>query len=339
MAPRSPKAVRPAGPHARLPRWRWLVQGGFLALTALIAWEFTVFFRQVMAGGPVTAHRPPGVEAYLPIGALLGIRRWLETGFWDELHPAGMTFLLAVAGGAVLARRAFCAWICPFGTFFRALERLRPLLRLPERWNAPRWARWCLEALKYLVLGWIVWTFASMPVEAVNAFMYLPYNLAADANMLLYVATLGATGALVIGAIALVSTVVRNAWCRFLCPYGALLGVAGAASPLPIVRDEDACKHCGACTRACGMGIEVARVRKVRSLECTSCMACVAACPHGALDVRGPRGLRVRPWVVPAIALGVLGAAWLVARAAGFWETSLGVEDFARAYELGLKAR
>jgi polyferredoxin len=330
---------RPAGPHARLQRWRWLVQAGFLALTALIAWEFATFFRQATSGGPVTAHRPGGVEAYLPIGALLGIRRWLETGFWDEIHPAGMTFLLAVVGGAVLARRAFCAWICPFGLLFRALEWLRARLRLPARWNAPRWARWSLEAVKYLVLGQIVWMFATMPVEAVDAFMYLPYNLAADANMLLYVATLGATGALVFGGIVLLSTMVRSAWCRFLCPYGALLGVAGAASPLRIVRDEAACAHCGACTRSCGMGIEVERVRQVRSLECTSCMACVSTCPHAALDVRGPRGVRVRPWVVPAIALGVLAAAWLVARAAGFWESSLSVEDFVRAYRTGVRPR
>jgi ferredoxin len=87
------------------------------------------------------------------------------------------------------------------------------------------------------------------------------------------------------------------------------------------------------------MGIEVARVRTVRSLECTSCMACVAACPHAALDVRGPRGARVRPWVVPAIALGVLAAAYLVARATGYWESSLSVEDFARAYRTGVRAR
>jgi coenzyme F420-reducing hydrogenase gamma subunit len=87
------------------------------------------------------------------------------------------------------------------------------------------------------------------------------------------------------------------------------------------------------------MGIEVARVRTVRSLECTSCMACVAACPHAALDVRGPRGAQVRPWVVPAIALGVLAAAWLVARAAGFWDSALSVEDFARAYRTGVRPR
>lgn len=326
--------------RALLPRFRWLSQVAFFVLTAEIAWRFTIFFEQATSGGPVTAHRPAGVEAYLPISALLGIRRWVATGYWDEIHPAGMTFLLAVVAGAVLARRAFCGWVCPFGFVSRILESIRPLLRLPPRWGGPRWVRWTFEGLKVLLLGWLVWIVASMPLPAVEQFIRLPYNLAADANMLLYVTSIGATGAIVLGALAGLSTLVRNGWCRFLCPYGALLGVAGAASPLRIVRDDAACHHCGACTRSCGMGIRVASGTVVRSLECTSCMECVAACPHpGALDVRTPGGRVVRPWIVPAVALGVLAAAYVVARATGFWESSVSVAEFARAYAIGLRAR
>lgn len=324
-----------------LPRWRWAVQGLYAALTALIAWEFVSFFRQVVAGGPVTAARPAGVEAYLPLGSLIGLRRWAETGYWDEIHPAGLTVLLAAIGGAVLARRAFCSWICPVGTFSRALEWFRArVLRLPPRWDAPRWLRRIAAGAKYALLAQILWSFARLPLEGVQGFMYLPYNLAADANMLLYVANVSARGAVVLGGLVVLSVVVRNAWCRFLCPYGALLGVAGALSPLRVVRDEGACRDCRACTRACGAGIRVHEARAVHGLECTSCMACVAACRvDGALGVRSPRGRRAPPWVVPALAVGVLVSAWLIARATGFWETSLTVDDFRWAYDVGLRRR
>lgn len=318
-----------------------MVQVKFLVITALIAAEFVAFYEQVLAGGPVTALRPAGVEAYLPLGSLLAVRRWLETGLWDEIHPAGMTFLLAVLGGAVLARRAFCGWICPFGFLSRVLEWFRSrLLRLPDRWAGPRWLRDLAAAPKYLLLGVIAWSLGTLPLAGVNGFMYLPYNLAADANMLRYVLSMGATGVIVIASLVAVSTVVRNAWCRSLCPYGALVGLAGAAAPLRVVRDPAACRNCGACSDACGMGIRVADASSVRSLDCTSCLACIGACQvPGALAVRTPWGTRIRPWVVPVLALGVLAAAYVVAHATGFWETTLTVEDFRRAYALGLKAR
>jgi hypothetical protein len=67
-------------------------QAALLVLTAIVAFEFVGFYRQILAGGRVTAYRPPGVEAYLPLGSVLAMRRWMQTGCWDEIHPAGLTF-------------------------------------------------------------------------------------------------------------------------------------------------------------------------------------------------------------------------------------------------------
>lgn len=88
------------------------------------------------------------------------------------------------------------------------------------------------------------------------------------------------------------------------------------------------------------MGIRVGEVGRVRSLECTSCLRCVSACRvEGALTVRTRWGARVSPWILPALALGVLAIAYVVARATGYWESSLSVDDFARAYRTGLRGR
>jgi polyferredoxin len=106
----------------------------------------------------VAAHRPPGVEAYLPLGSVLAMRRWMQTGCWGEIHPAGLTFLLAVLAGAVLSRRIFCGRVCPVGLLSRVLEWVRMrFLGLPERWGGPRWLRIAASGVKYVLAGRFVW--------------------------------------------------------------------------------------------------------------------------------------------------------------------------------------
>jgi heterodisulfide reductase subunit A-like polyferredoxin len=63
------------------------------------------------------------------------------------------------------------------------------------------------------------------------------------------------------------------------------------ASPLSLVKEEDACIHCGNCSLACPFGItEVADARRTGRLalaDCALCGECVAACPReGALSLR-----------------------------------------------------
>ena len=87
------------------------------------------------------------------------------------------------------------------------------------------------------------------------------------------------------------SVVTQNFWCRYLCPYGALMGIVSALSPTKIRRDAEACIDCGKCNKACPAHLPVDRLVQIRSVECTGCMECVAMCPaenalHLALTVR-----------------------------------------------------
>src|SRR5512144_352684 len=72
------------GPALRLRRrqieWaRHLVQGGFLVTVALIGWEFGRWVHGLEVG-LIAGERPPGVEGFLPIAALLGLRHLMQTG-------------------------------------------------------------------------------------------------------------------------------------------------------------------------------------------------------------------------------------------------------------------
>ena len=64
-------------------------------------------------------------------------------------------------------------------------------------------------------------------------------------------------------------------------------------------------------------------------------MSCVAACASPACLGVTRRGARAwSPWLVPAATLGVLLGAWLLARAAGRWESSVPAEAFRWAYRV-----
>ena len=70
-------------------------------------------------------------------------------------------------------------------------------------------------------------------------------------------------------------------FCRFLCPLGAIYGLVNSVSIYRYKLLEDRCVHCGACKRACKLGIDP--VAHPNSPECIRCGDCVRACPHQAL--------------------------------------------------------
>jgi polyferredoxin len=323
--------------YARLPAVRWVVQGAFAAFLVVAGIEFARFHAQAVGGGPLSATRPPAIEAFLPISALVGLRRLVATGAWDDVHPAGLTILLAAVAVSLAARKGFCSWICPVGTLSRVLEWVgkRTLWRR-RGLTVPRAIDLPLLSLKYLLLGFFGFiVLVQMDGASADAFMHAPYNAVADAKMLLFFSELSATGAGILAALALLSVVVKGFWCRYLCPYGAFLGLFSLLSPARVARDPQACNDCRACTRACPAGIPVHARRTVWTAECTGCLSCVAACTApDVLTIGRKRARRLSPWLLPALAVGVLLAAWGIARLTGHWISSVPPETFARLYRL-----
>lgn len=314
-------------PYRRLPQVRWAVQLAYAAFFCLVGYEFYLFYAQAVWQVPITAHRPPAVEAFLPVSALVGLKHLVATGQWDQVHPAGLTILLAAITGSVFARKTFCSWMCPGGTLSRVLELAakKTIYRRGRALRMPRWLDLPLLSLKYLLLAFFAWiVFVTMPSQAAAMFLVSPYNMAADAKMLLFFWELTAVGLTILAALVVLSYFVKHFWCRFLCPYGALLGIFSLASPSRVVRDAAVCNDCQACTRACPVEIPVHARGSVWTAECTGCLNCVAACTTaGALGItrRGKKSLS--PWLVPALGIGVVIAFWAVARLTGNWETSI----------------
>ena len=99
-----------------------------------------------------------------------------------------------------------------------------------------------------------------MSAGDIAAFMSSPYGLVADVKMLDFFRRIGTTAALVIFLLVVLSVLVNNVWCRYLCPYGALLGLVSLVSPTRIRRDPATCIDCAKCAKACPSFLPVDRL-------------------------------------------------------------------------------
>jgi polyferredoxin len=312
------KSFTRRGPD-RTPLVRRTFQAAFILLNLWIGARFYFFVRYYETGGQTAfVGRPPGVEGWLPIAGLMNLKYALLTGSVPDVHPAAMFLLVAFAVISFVARKAFCSWLCPIGTLSEWLwEGGREMFG--RNVQAPRWLDIPLRSLKYLLLGFFGYAVASMAVPDLHAFITSPYGLVADVKMMNFFRRIGTTGAVVIAVLLVGSVFVKNLWCRYLCPYGALVGIVSLFSPARIRREADACIDCAKCARACPSLLPVDKVTTVASAECTGCLECVAVCPaEGALRLSVGRSRAIPTWAVAAtiaaVFLGIVGFAQLTGR-------------------------
>lgn len=265
-------------------KYRFLIQSLFSLLCIWIGIEFTIFVKTLEMGDINSiAYRPPGVEGFLPISSLMSVYYFLLTGEIHYAHPAGFFIFLAIILVSFIAGKSFCSWLCPIGFLSEMVgdfgEKIWKQL-FKKRAKLPRFLDYPLRSLKYLLLGFFIYAiFFSMSVNALRMFLDSPYNLVADIKMYYFFAKISKFSLIVISVLFLISIFIRNFWCRYLCPYGALLGLISFFSPIKIKREPKSCIDCGLCSKACPSFIKVDKIITVRSDECSMCLNCVDACP------------------------------------------------------------
>ena len=397
LQPKIKKSGKTKGTWFNSQRVRWSVQIAFFIVVLVIGWQFYTFVKYCEAGGKgLYMPRPPGVESFLPISALMGTKYFFGTGKISSIHPAGFVIFGTLLLTALFFRRGFCGWICPIGTISEWQWRFGDwfLKKLPQRvayWmqNVPTRVTAGLSLIftpivglliievitmesfkspvfRYLIPAYILamalpfvvpkkiwpdrvndtiaraWKYAilaffiqviiiKMPVAQLE-FMYnrVPFIRVADVKMLKFFTNMSGMALSVILSILVISFVNKNYWCRFFCPYGALLGIIGYASPMRIARDTEKCIDCGKCTKACAMHILVEKKKHVLTHECVACYDCVNACPvNGALDMKlvGDRK-KIHYGLYAIMLVGLYVAVTNTARATGHWYTKINDAEY-----------
>ena len=319
--------------------YRLALQVAFFALNLWIGVQFYLWVRYYESGGAgLAVSRPAGVEGWLPIAALMNLKYLLQTGTVPDMHAAGLFLIIAFLLMSFLLRKAFCSWLCPIGTLSEALWKIgRDIFR--RNWTLPRALDLPLRSLKYILLALFLYAVGSMPPEAIAAFLAGPYGVIADVKMLNFFRFLSTTAAVTIGVFLVASVFIQNFWCRYLCPYGALMGIVSWLSPARIRRNPDPCIDCGKCAKACPSALPVDRLIQITSVECTGCMACVSECPaEGALALSLPQRRRIPAWAMAIAVVAIFTGSYGYAKYMGYWDThlpeSVYFELVPRAHEL-----
>lgn len=318
--------------HATLFGWRlrnWFQLSVFM-VTLAIGVQFFIYVHQASGDGAITASRPPGVEGFLPIGALMGWKLFMTSGVWDPVHPAAMVILGFAAGISLMFRKSFCAWFCPVGTLSEWLWRLGRKM-VGENILPPPWIDVPLRGIKYLLLAFFVWIIFSMDSAAIAGFLHSAYYQISDVKMLYFFTRMTTVTALVLAGLIIGSLFIRNFWCRYLCPCGALMGLLAIASPTRIRRNKSTCIDCRRCTVACPAHLPVHQKRQIISAECSGCMDCTHVCPVAHTLSLNTGGVHGRTWTTAAlgavIAILFLSAVF-TARISGHWESRISRDQF-----------
>jgi len=316
---------------------RAAVQWCFLLWVIGIGIRFGMFVNAVETGAtsPLFS-RPPGVEGFLPIGALTSVKYWLVSGTIHPVHPAALVVFLSILLVSLLAKKTFCSWLCPVGTLSEGAHKLGRHL-FGRNFRVWPGLDVILRGIKYLLLLLFVkFILLDMSAEALVRFLDAPYWAVSDVKMLHFFTSMSKTTILVLTFLTLLSLFYKMFWCRYLCPYGALLGLASMLSPFKIRRDVSECTGCRHCTAACPSSLEVHTSTSVSSPECTGCLTCVSNCPEQDVLAMQPvfwkRPLPV--WVFPAAVVLIFMAGIGAGMVSGHWQSSLGYADYQRLIPL-----
>jgi polyferredoxin len=313
---------------------RRMVHGGFALFCLYAGYRFYQYYLWASSQSDTYVSRPPSVEAFLPISALVNLKRLVLTGQFDTIHPAGLTIFMAALVIALVLRKGFCGWICPVGFASNLAEVFSRRFKLLL--NPPAWIDYPLLTLKYLLLFFFSYLILlKMDIASIEDFNRSTYNLVVDAKMLFFFLAPSTLSMWILIFLVAISFFLRNFWCRYLCPYGALLGILAIFSPLKVYREEQNCIDCKKCDRICPGAIKISREKVVRTPECIGCGECVSVCPaKDCLSLSAPGIKRLPLLTLPAGVLVVFFLFYGWAVVTGHWHSEISPELMKLVYSV-----
>ena len=254
-------------------RLRTIVQITFFVLVALLS--VTKFLLEQGVSIPFVSE--VSLHTVCPFGGVVSIYQLITDGtFVQKIHESALVLMVLVFVLAILFGPVFCGWFCPFGSFQEWLGKLGRRI-FGKRFNhtvPPKIDR-VLRYLRYGVLGMVVYMTAKtglLVFQNVDPY-YALFNF--------YSGEVAISALISLIVVAILSLVVERPFCKYACPYGALIGLTNLFRVFAIRRKSSSCIGCKACDRACPMNIPVSESGTVRNPQCISCMKCTSesACP------------------------------------------------------------
>ncbi|TWU42421.1 4Fe-4S binding protein [Novipirellula artificiosorum] len=171
-----------------------------------------------------------------PIGATQNVTLAIFDGTYAIPWTVVAIFVLPLVY-TLFFGRTFCSSVCPLGAI-QEIVAVRPV-------RVPSWVDHTLGLVPYLYLG-----LAVLYAATGTAFIICRYDpfvsmfrLSGNVNMLVFG-----------GALLVLGVFVGRPYCRYLCPYGAILGVLSKGSKWHAKIAPEKCITCHLCENSCPYG-------------------------------------------------------------------------------------
>ncbi len=197
-----------------------------------------------------------------PIGSIQNVVVALvEPTYAVPYFVIGIFMLPLIA--ALFFGRVFCSGVCALGAI-QELVLIKPVTVPPRLDRALGWFKWL-----YLIAAVVL---AVLPADGRDFIIcrFDPFvgffRFSGETHMLL----LG-------GAFLLLGMFVGRPYCRYFCPYGALLSLTSRLAWRGVTITSGRELDCGLCSEACPYGA-IEKMRAVRT-SCLACARCYDSCP------------------------------------------------------------
>lgn len=234
----------------------------------------------------------PGAISACPLGSLQNAIS--ASADRPAFYVVGIILLFGMFLGRVI-----CGFLCPFGLIQELLHKI-PVKKLKKNKITQN-----LTCIKYVILGIFVvviplfFGLRKQPLPAFCKYICPAGTLEGALMLMLHPDNAdlrSLTGGIfywklaVLIAMVISCVFIFRAFCRFICPLGAIYSLFSKIALLGVRVDMNKCNNCGACVKTCQMDI-----KRVGDRECIQCGECIDVCPEkaitfkaGKLVLRGP---------------------------------------------------
>ena len=234
----------------------------------------------------------PGAISACPLGSLQNAIS--ASADRPAFYVIGIILLFGMFLGRVI-----CGFLCPFGLIQELLHKI-PVKKLKKNKITQK-----LTFIKYVILSVFVvviplfFGLRKQPLPAFCKYICPAGTLEGALMLMLHPDNAdlrSLTGGIfywklaVLIAMVISCVFIFRAFCRFICPLGAIYSLFSKIALLGVRVDMNRCNNCGACVKTCQMDI-----KRVGDRECIQCGECIDVCPEkaitfkaGKLVLRGP---------------------------------------------------
>jgi len=219
----------------------------------------------------ISAVPPISLIGICPIGGVTSIYDFLFISSSISLITISIVILSFLFGSV------FCGWFCPMGTIQDIISSFTKKMHV-KKYNgfiASKPDKY-LRLIRYIMLILLI-LFAVKDIAHYSR-LYCINNFLTG----LFTGNYAVGGLVILGLIFIACSFwIERPWCKYLCPYGALLGLTNKFRMFKIKRNKSHCTNCRKCDNLCSMNIKISDNEIVNDTQCISCFECTSEnnCP------------------------------------------------------------